>query len=406
MRSIRILFITTAFPPYEFSEALVNAKLVKSLMNKGHDVHVVSRPATIVYANSWSGEWEPFRDQVYYPNSSNKSKWEFLLKTIKGLLRYKLPVEGIRWGLEAEILANKLHQDKPFDVIMTRMPSLFPHMLGLRLGALWKVPVICNWNDPTDDIRPFGNKVSKCRSLLLKYISRKAFKSASLNTFPSKRLRDHYLKTNLSGISSPTEIVPHIGFYPDFELNHNQQGIVKIAHAGNMLDNINLDLLLVSFKSIWEKGLSFEFHVFGIVQQKLLSKIEAMGLEKAIIIHNPLRYTEMILRLMEFDYLMILEAQYEEGILMLSKLSDYASLGKPIIALSPRNGVTKDYLMGEKGFYVFDNSNQEEIEIGLTEIINEFPAIDFPRSDNRLWTDVNPSKILETYEQIFDRLYI
>lgn len=404
MNTLRILFITTAFPPYEFSEALVNAKLVMALKAEGHDIQVVSRPATIVYTDTWSGTWDSFQEDVYYPNSGETSKSKKIAATVRGLLRYKLPVEGIRWGLEAERLANKLHREKAFDLIMTRMPSLFPHLLGVRLSKAWNVPVISNWNDPTDDIRPLGEGVSRKKSFFLKYISRKTFKSAAVNTFPSKNLLQHYLQTNLRGLTAHTEIIPHIGFYADFPLDHTPGQIAKIAHAGNMLENIQLDLLMQSLHAILSKGLRFEFHIFGIVQEKLRDTIEKLGLQEAVIIHTPLSYAEMIRRLVTFDFLMLLEAQYPEGVLMLSKLSDYASLRKPIIALSPRQGVTRDYLAGESGFHVFDNTNQKEIEYGLECIVRKFPEVDHPKPDNKLWRSVMPDAIVKSYKRIFQRL--
>ena len=404
MKTVRILFITTAFPPYEFSEALVNAKLVMALKENGHDIHVISRPATIVYNDAWSGLWESLEHQVYYPSSGKISKLSKISSSLKGILRYKLPVEGIRWGLEAEKLAAELHQEKGFDLIMTRMPSLFPHLLGLRLGKAWNIPVVSNWNDPTDDIRPLGHKVSRKASFFFKLISRRAFSSATLNTFPSRQLLEHYLKTNLKGLTAATEIIPHIGFYPDFSLTHQVGEIPRIVHAGNMLDNIQLDLLLESLHSLAKKGLKFELHVFGMVQEKLLSAIPKLGLENCVFVHNPLGYSEMIEKLVQFDFLLILEAQCPEGILMLSKLSDYASLKKPIIALSPKNGVTANYFADQKGFHLFDNTNQTEIENGLEKILVEFPKHALPEPDNKLWSEVNPAQIVSQYARIFSSI--
>ena len=40
---MRILFITEAFPPYMFSEATVNAKLVLALREEGFTVDVISK---------------------------------------------------------------------------------------------------------------------------------------------------------------------------------------------------------------------------------------------------------------------------------------------------------------------------------------------------------------------------
>lgn len=404
MKNRRILFLTTAFPPFEFSEGIVNAKLVLALKAKGHDVQVISRSATIAYANSWSKSWLPIQSQTHYPTQSAVTKSTLIFQTIKGLIRYGYPVEGIRWGLQAEALAAKLHQEKHFDLIMSRMPSLFPLLLGSRLAKIWGIPLISNWNDPTDDIRPLGEKVPWSKSQLMKSISRKVFRSATINTFPSNELMEHFLQTNLKGLKSQMEVIPHIGFSPEFSLAYVQCEVVRIAHAGNMLSNINLDLLLAAFHSIAQKGLGFEFHVFGIVQDHLIKTIEQLGLKNKIIIHQPLGYSEMVQRLVSYDYLLLLEAQYPKGILMLSKLSDYASLRKPVIAIAPRSGVTASYMANEPGFCLLDNTNQQEIEEGLESLIRKFPQIESPVVNNKLWKDVNPEAIADRYENLFEKL--
>ncbi|GMQ29541.1 hypothetical protein [Algoriphagus confluentis] len=404
MKNKRILLLTTAFPPFEFSEGIVNAKLVLALKSRGHDVQVISRSATIAYAHSWSESWLPIQSQTHYPAQNEVNKLALLLQTLQGLLRYGYPVEGIRWGLQAEKLAAKLHQEKPFDLILSRMPSLFPHLLGEKLASAWKIPLISNWNDPTDDIRPLGHQVSRFQAWLMKRISRKVFQSANVNTFPSQELMEHFLLTNLKGLQSRVEIIPHIGFKPQFTLDYSKGKVVKIAHAGNMLSNINLDLLLAAFHNIAQRGLDFEFHVFGIVQDQLREKLDQLGLKEKIIIQTPLGYSEMVKKLVDYDYLLLLEAQYPKGILMLSKLSDYASLRKPIIAVAPKIGVTASYLEGEPGFYLMDNTNQEEIERGLETLIRKFPEIDSPSPSNRLWEAVNPEAIADRYESLFESL--
>ncbi|WP_192349206.1 hypothetical protein [Algoriphagus sp. Y33] len=404
MNTLRILFITTAFPPYEFSEALVNAKLVVSLKNEGMDIQVLARPASTYYAATWSDTWSSIRGQIHYPEIRKRSYLNDVLLTVKGLFYYKFPVEGIRWGIEAEKLAHKLHKDKPFDLVMSRMPSLFPHLLGIRLAKFWDIPIVANWNDPTDDIRPLGNPVSAKNSFLFKYISRRVFAQAHMNTFPSEGLYHHFLNTNLKGLYAKTEIVPHIGFYPDFTLDYKPGPIPRVAHAGNMLDNIQLDFLLESLRSLVQKGIDFEFHVFGVIQEKFLPEIESMGLKKFIVIHKPLEYAQMTRRLAEFDFLIILEAQYPEGILMLSKLSDYASLKKPIIAISPKNGVTADYFANENGFYLLDNTDRKQIENGLEKLFLDFPNTIQPSHENRLWSAVDPIRVVEQYKRIFKGL--
>ncbi len=60
---MRILFIAAGFPPYEFSENIVNGKLVLALIREGHKVVVVSRTDEgPVYNAEWRDPWLPLKD--------------------------------------------------------------------------------------------------------------------------------------------------------------------------------------------------------------------------------------------------------------------------------------------------------------------------------------------------------
>jgi hypothetical protein len=108
--------------------------------------------------------------------------------------------------------------------------------------------------------------------------------------------------------------------------------------------------------------------------------------------------------LLKYDVLLLLEAQYERGILLLSKLSDYASTHKPIFCISPKEGVIADYINNYGGGLVADNTNFQSVYVGLKRMHKAFEqnwhSSDILLSD-KLFEQFMPERVVAKYEQLF-----
>jgi len=72
-------------------------------------------------------------------------------------------------------------------------------------------------------------------------------------------------------------------------------------------------------------------------------------------------YYRAMKKMAEYDVLLILEAKLTIGIFLPSKISDYAQLNKPILAISPQNGEVKRLLEKYGGGVASDNSSVADI---------------------------------------------
>jgi hypothetical protein len=398
LRKYRILMITSAFPPFEFSEALVNAKLVLALKNAGHEVEIISRTSEQYYNSDWSTIWKSFQANTHYIEEVKVSLFQRYAEMILGSLYFGFIMEGVRWGKKAVQYAENLHRDQKFDVILSRMPSNIPHLVAYKLAQKTKLPWIANWNDPTNNIRPLGDPVGFWTSLITNYFVRKIFRKATLNSFPSRQLWEHYNREIIHSHEDKAVVIPHIGIaIPSNEKPSNE--IPSICHAGNLLDNIDVVPLIQALSRLKnEDGIDFSFNVFGVIKEELPHLIESYGIKDHIMLHKPKAYQEMLLELQKHDYLMMIEAKYPEGILMLSKLSDYASTGVPIIAISPKVGVTADYLTETQAGIILNNQSTNEIYLGLKALLlNREKSY----QTDALYQKLSPDSIVGIYEQIF-----
>lgn len=158
-----------------------------------------------------------------------------------------------------------------------------------------------------------------------------------------------------------------------------------------------------------EDKTDFKIHLFGSVDKKNINVIQKYRLEANILFHNSLRYELMLYELIKYDALVLLEAQYDTGILLLSKLSDYASVGKPILCISPKKGVIPDYLYKYGGGLAVDNRDFQSIYNGFKIILNEWANgwtnVKYS-STEKLFDQFRPERIVAQYEQLFDKVLI
>lgn len=402
MRKFKILMIAPSFPPYEFSEALVNAKLCLALMESGHTIHVISRPSEQFYTKDWSSVWEPLKAINFYVDETPVKPIQRYWELFQAVLYFKLPLEGVRWASKAVDLGLELHQKHNYDLVMSRMPSNIAHLVGAKIKASTALPWIANWNDPTENIRPGMNFQNRFQSYLINRFVRTSFRNADLNTFPSQLLWEHYNEKIIKTRTDKVKVIPHIGIHTEgFDVNQTPGKPISICHAGNMLSNVKALKVLKAFSKIkHEDGLAFQFHVFGVIDPEMPGQIESLGLKAEIFCHAPKDYFSMLKSLAGFDYLMILEAPYPKGILLLSKLSDYASIQRPILAISPKVGVIADYLNEYGGGLILDNQDEHAIYEGLRKIISKEISIE---GSIGLKSAFSPSIVVKQHEESFNR---
>jgi hypothetical protein len=101
-----------------------------------------------------------------------------------------------------------------------------------------------------------------------------------------------------------------------------------------------------------------------------MEQIEKLGQGEYVKIIEPLSYSEAMQKMAKYDVLMILEAPLAKGIFLPSKLSDYAQLNKPILAISPAIGEVKNILERYGGGTAANNESVDDIYAKLSFLIN------------------------------------
>lgn len=406
---MRLLMIATGYPPYLFSENLCNGKLVMALMDAGIDVDVISRvdegPS---YGSEWSEPWnilKPTANIISYPSGNKLTRAIDVLYS--GIIMGGNYHPGIRWARRAYQKALDLIKTNHYDAILTRSPNDIPHLVGEKLkrktGILW----IANWNDPAAPIWPepykhnYSDKVQRGKTAETERLLR----AADVNSFPSDSLRQHFCKHFPFLTDSKTAVFPHIGlvdrFWPKAAEGFND-GKLRFLHSGNLSAERNPETTFQALQQLINDGISdFEFHIMGHINDYTQSLIDKYRLNDYVKCIGSFPYMEALSKMQAYDVLVLLEAKLERGIFFASKFTDYLQTGKPILAISPKEGFAADMLTGKKSEYLAHNTSVLSIKTALNSIIEQWKEMRMTQCASRqLFQELSAQNVAESYRKL------
>ena len=406
---MKALFITTGYLPYAFSENLCNAKLVYALQQSGWEVDVISR---VDEGNTYSTEWQepwlclkPHVHEVTYVSSNKITRtWDLLRSTLQ---MGGYPLVGIRWARRAYQKAVELHKEKHYDVILTRSPNDVPHIIGYKLKQRFGVRWIANWNDPSATIwpEPYTHHFSESKAKMLEKYTIKCLKGADVNTFPSQSLLDHFFSHFLFLRNQRTKVIPHIALWESLytPTKRVKKDKLYLCHSGNLSAERNPELLFRAMREMIDEGSNLiRLDIMGHINDYTQQLIDKYKLSDYIGCAGSYPYMEAMLRLQEYDALVLLEARLKRGIFFASKFTDYAQSCRPILAISPNEGFAHEMLSRYGGGVAVDNEKKDSIKSGLLELYEawELDMLSLNYDTSQLYEEFSARKVVGIYNQI------
>jgi len=375
---MKVLMITTGYPPYLFSENLCNGKLALAMIENGIEIDAISRvDEGPTYGSEWTAPWDVLEPTAHVIEYATGNKLQRVFDVIySGLKMDGNYIEGVRWCRRAYEKALDLIKETHYDVVMTRSPSDMPHLVGYMLkkktGCRW----IANWNDPAAPIWPgqYKHNYSPKKQKQSMAYTEKLLRTADINTFPSDSLRQHFISHFPFLKGTKTEVLPHIGLVESAWPDKAERIIEKkllFLHSGNLSAERNPETTFQALrKLIDEDGFrDFEFHIMGNINDYTTGLIKKYGLEDFVKCIGSFNYMEALSKMQSYDVLVLLEARLDKGIFFASKFTDYLQTGLPIMAISPKVGFAADKLKGKRGEFLADNADSNSIYDTLKKVV-------------------------------------
>lgn len=369
----KVLFIAPACFPVNGAEAIVNVKLLQTLLKSGKfEVDVVSKKSK--HSNYPSNSLDDYGLSylhIHIVEVDNKVNLRTIWASFMCIFEFGVTMQGAHWAYAALPKVKNLVNNKKYDYVLTKnAPSfLLGHYLQSRYGMKW----VASWNDPYPREKypaPYG-KGWAYKNLIVNSCVR-VMSMADIHIFPNTRLKN-WMQKYLMIHDDKTLIVPHV--MHNQSLNRPEcKGTLKIIHSGNLKKPRNPEMFIRALHKLLlqDNDCSVELVILGVADDDTKQLINELNLGDCIHFLGNVSYQESILLLANYHVAVIIEADCKEGIFLPTKVADYMSVGIPIMSLSPKEGVLNDLYINGQISYFAEISNEESILSCLRNVWYDF----------------------------------
>ena len=205
-------------------------------------------------------------------------------------------------------------------------------------------------------------------------------------------------------------IAPHISPYWETPIQHIKKDTLTFRHAGILNKNRNPNILFDGIRKFLErnknatKSIRFEFmgrNYAGIDSKPIKPPHD---LKDIVFFFQQNDLSETWQWIAQADILLLLEFHFSKGIFFYAKLSDYLHTARPILALSPKEGVVAD-LFKKGGGIIVPPDDSEQIANAIDQIFTLWHSKNLDKIIRNvpLAEIVHPNKVIPIYEQAFKK---
>ena len=333
------------------AEGLASARLAEALARHGHEVTLLTTTSPGLDGVTVH-RVEPDPPGVFDSLSRRLDGWG-RIGAIPHLLR-GCTVEEAGW---VRAVARRASELGPFDVLHSRLNPAVSHLAAMAILETLDLPWCAYFSDPWPHHlypEPYRFTVGPLSRRRQERSLDAMLKQAGSLVFPSGRLRDWLLAGRRDPYRSKSLIAPHLADRavapsPAKRGRDGEGASLRIRHAGFLMKERRVEPLFAGL----ERFLSI--HPDAAIRVELAGRYAGAAPEvppslSGVVSFEPSMPPAAVQAWMaEADVALLVEANLAEGIFFPSKLSDYLSGGRPILALSPARGVAGDFLSGGGG---------------------------------------------------------
>ena len=407
--SLRILMIAPSCCPPGNPEAFVNCNLVSAMLGAGWCVDVVSGAEGDLNWYPGGGElWSEVAARSHSVRERPRTlPWKALTCLDALLLSGQVTGAG-RWAVPAARAALNLARARNYDVVLSRLLPGSAHLAAAIVAGKTGLPWIANWNDPLQFPPPYGIPGER-----LSPLERRSFRAlarqAAWHTFPCERLRDYVCGDLPVEVRERSSVIPHL--VPELAApTRHPCGKFSLLYAGSLRPPRDPRPFLAGVKLFLEQSgaRDLELHFVTDRPEEVTGPVAELALGDRTRIEPGRPYQELPRVMQDAEILVIIEADLEEGIFLPSKFVDYIQTGRPVLAVSPREGTLADILSRQGGGVAVDLARPESIASGIAALYRSWQQgrLEAEYGSERLRATFSRQAVLEQYRRLFARLGI
>ncbi len=360
---MKILLISHSFPPDPGARALQIGKVKSAIESLGIDIRVI---AGLNQSNKDSIQWDqPHQNLYLVPYSLINIGQSFPARLVTRIYRELMAINPHNpWVRNAFKQSITLVKEFKPDLIMTSSTPFESHMVGLKLKKTIGLPWVASFSDPwPSSINPAPYnayempvfkffQISYLRSVLSQC------DAVHMTNAHALKLVERKSKVNLSrkGFS-----IPHIGSKSNMNASADKIEAGRLIHLGFLSRERVSEQLLEAIRTVVGsdpdrfKGLLF----VGKVSIEFKALVDKMGMKDMVHYYGSVSQEDAMAIAQRASALLVVEADMPESPFLPSKFADYARVGRPIIAVTPKRSPIREYLVQYGGGYAVTHDKKE-----------------------------------------------
>jgi hypothetical protein len=398
-----LLAISWWYPPLLGPRSIQVAKSLASLATRGWNVNVLTAsldqlPLGMVFDDDLLDRYAP---EITIARSANRLGTR--IGQFSGRLHQMLapiPDGQIFWARKAfKNLANNQQLDK-YDVLASFGQPWSSHILGYDLAIYSGLPWLAHFSDPWAD-NPYNDGLLTKQIQKMNELEKQTVLRANALVFTNQATVDLTMKKYDQKQLKKAVVIPH-GFdrklieeLADSKF-HSDSNKLTLLHAGNIYGIRRPQFLFEALRLL--KANSEIFEEIELVLLGAISKdghwkklVQELDIAEMVRFEKRVRYFESLAIAKKADVLVTLDAPSDEqSVFLPSKLVDYLGVHRPVLGITPKQGVTAD-LLRSLNMPIADPENPNEIAEEIRKLHSLWKA-------DRLKVDVNKSEIIDQYK--------
>jgi len=347
---MKVLIVSSSFPPYTGGAATLMYNLCKYLPQDSFSVITTSTEMNKC-DREYGLDCRVFRISGHSGRHFDGLKF-FLLTIVKGLL---------------------LNRIEPVDCFLAVYPSEFDLYAAYVLSKLTRKPLLLYMHDL------FSENYSRAKLYTqLKFVENRVFSSASAVIVTNENFKDHYTKRGIRNILVFHSCVD-LSEWGRTELQNTAPSHqnLRIVFTGNVWET-NEDAILCFFNAIKKRtdldiifATSSQAPYLGKFSVGFVSKKQCLELQKsADVLLLPLAFKP--------------SCREEISVAFPCKMLEYLAVGKPILAIAPKNSFVANFIKRNNVGIVLTSLSEEKIDAAIDKLKDEQTRSNF--SENALNT--------------------
>ena len=395
--SRRLLALAWMMPPLIFPRSLQVSRTLRAMSDRGWKTTVVAVPPDVepfaaqdprleaFYRGSYETRYVEPREEV-----ESSPLW---LRIVRRILRTKNTRDSNWIRRASAALCQQIVAESPDALISFAQPWI-NHRVALRVKRLHpQLPWVVHFSDPWVDSPYFTPPDENARTTAIKQ-EREIIATADAVIFTTRETADLVMAKYPSSWARKVHVISH-GYDADL------LGLIEprpkpekftIIHTGNLYERREPFALLRALVTLRAEPSAPELQVkfVGHATQAMQDMVRQLSLDDIVSLAPNLPFLDSLAIAQSADLLLVIDAPAEHSVFLPSKIVDYLSLRRPILALTPQAGASARVL-GGLGFPTVDPTDEAGILAMLRESLARWRM-------GESATPVPPSEILRAFD--------